>query len=423
MEKGKVSNDVLLAQQYIDRGEFNNVVDSELRKYLTALRIGEDGSPKSTKTIKNRIFGLCRFFKYQKNIPSSKDITKEHILEFVSKLMDEGVARTTIANYKVTLRIYFTWLYQTDETPKMVAWIKKEKTQSLIDPSKLWYPNEIKQLVSVCKHPRDKALLMGLYESGARKSEFIGLKIKDIHFDNQQMKISVNGKTGKRNISLIDSIPYIRLWYENHPCKNDMDAYFFVNFSSGDYKPLGESSVNDILNDASKKAGFSKRIYPHLFRHSRLTWLAQECGFNERDLRIFAGWSKTSDMPNTYLHYGEEEVHKKLRIASGIEERKEDTEQKEALKPIKCPRCERINPADSHFCNCGQALTQKACLNLDKAKQYEEELIVGLMTKDRSELPSSITNPNEIYYELLKKDPVMIDTIQKLYNIVKEVNG
>jgi hypothetical protein len=56
MEKGKVSNDVLLAQQYIDRGEFNNVVDSELRKYLTALRIGEDGSPKSTKTIKNQNF-------------------------------------------------------------------------------------------------------------------------------------------------------------------------------------------------------------------------------------------------------------------------------------------------------------------------------------------------------------------------------
>jgi ribosomal protein L40E len=99
-----------------------------------------------------------------------------------------------------------------------------------------------------------------------------------------------------------------------------------------------------------------------LLRHSRLTWLAQKDGFNERDLRIFAGWSATSDMPDTYLHYGEEEVDKKLRKIKGLQSDKESEKEvieRRILEPRICPRCKIKNPATALYCNCGMGLDIK----------------------------------------------------------------
>jgi len=64
-------------------------------------------------------------------------------------------------------------------------------------------------MVEICENARDKALVSGLYESGVRISEWLGVKIKDIIFDDYGAKIKVTGKTGTRQIRLIDSVPYL----------------------------------------------------------------------------------------------------------------------------------------------------------------------------------------------------------------------
>jgi integrase/recombinase XerD len=212
----------------------------------------------------------------------------------------------------------------------------------------------------VSVNSRDKFLISGLYESGCRVSEWLNIKLKDIVFDESGAKIKVSGKTGQRNIRLIDSVPYLHELISNHPFKHDAEQFLFISFASNVYgHVLKMGTVGTRLRTYSKRAGIQKKIYPHLLRHSRLTWLAQNEGFNERDLRIFAGWSSTSDMPNTYLHYGEEEVDKKLRKAKGIYSEKEtklDKFERKALTPRECPRCNRINPATALYCNCGMVL-------------------------------------------------------------------
>ena len=56
-------------------------------------------------------------------------------------------------------------------------------------------------------------------------------------------------------------------------------------------------------------------------------------------------------------------------MKQGILDKKEDDEkikQKEAMRPIICPKCSKINPAGSLYCNCGM------CLNYDESTKIEE---------------------------------------------------
>ena len=45
--------------------------------------------------------------------------------------------------------------------------------------------------------------------------------------NKQYAEILVSGKTGSRHIPLINSIPYLKDWLEDHPEKNNANAYLF----------------------------------------------------------------------------------------------------------------------------------------------------------------------------------------------------
>ncbi len=146
-------------------------------------------------------------------------------------------------------------------------------------------------MIKIADRFRDKAMIMGLYESACRISEFIGIKIKDVMFDNSGCRIRVSGKTGPRNIRLIDSAPYFLKWLEEHPYKSDSEKYLFINFATNFYgEQLNDRTLRKKIKTLAKRAGIRKNVFPHLFRHSRLTWLAQNESFNEAHLKIFAGW-------------------------------------------------------------------------------------------------------------------------------------
>ena len=64
----------------------------------------------------------------------------------------------------------------------------------------------------------------------ARPHEILDLKIKDIVFkqvnNKQYAEVLVNGKTGTRYLPLIDSLPYVKEWLDEHPQRSNKNAYF-----------------------------------------------------------------------------------------------------------------------------------------------------------------------------------------------------
>ncbi|MEK6974529.1 MAG: hypothetical protein AABW41_04820 [Nanoarchaeota archaeon] len=87
--------------------------------------------------------------------------------------------------------------------------------------------------------------------------------------------INVNGKTGSRKIRIISSTQYLATWLENHPLKNDSNSPLWVNLGSRNFNKLMKyPAAVKILRTLFKKCDINKRHNPHLFRHSRATYLA-----------------------------------------------------------------------------------------------------------------------------------------------------
>jgi hypothetical protein len=234
---------------------------------------------------------------------------------------------------------------------------------------------------------------MVLWDSAARKGELLNINIGHIQLDKYGATVIVDGKTGKRRIRLIDSVPDLQLWLNIHPLRDDPNAPLLVTDRkyNGNYRRLSEQTVNNILNSLSDKVEIKKNVYPHAFRHGRLTYLAKE-GFNEMELRIFAGWTKESGMPATYLHLSGADIEKKILQKNGIIE--DDTkEREERLKPIDCPRCKTRNPVGAKYCmTCSLVLDHLTAL-------HEEDLDNSLKAR-------------------LRKDP---EKVEELLNILKDI--
>ncbi|KCZ71398.1 site-specific recombinase XerD [Candidatus Methanoperedens nitroreducens] len=95
-------------------------------------------------------------------------------------------------------------------------------------PEDMLSEEEIEKMISACEHPRDRALVACLYESGGRISEIGNLKIKHIKFDQYGAVLMVGGKTGMCRVRIIFSSPYLATWLENHPFRMEPEAFVWV---------------------------------------------------------------------------------------------------------------------------------------------------------------------------------------------------
>jgi len=138
----------------------------------------------------------------------------------------------TKSTYKVMLKRFFKWLHGDKSYPDVVSWIKcKPKKGECILPSNndLLNEEEVSQLIRAAYHPRDKAFVSLLYESGCRIGELGTLRFRDVHIDEYGAILDVNGKTGQRTVRVISSTPYLVTWMQNHPRKDDAHAPLWVS--------------------------------------------------------------------------------------------------------------------------------------------------------------------------------------------------
>jgi len=312
-----------------------------------------------------------------------KKMNKEDIERYFSSLKD--LKQSTWTTKGAFVKAFFKWLSGTDEYPSNVKWIKttmKNKNHKL--PTDLLTKKEIKAMVDAADMPMEKAFIMVLYESACRIGEILNLKIKDVAIDQYGSVIVVDGKTGMRRIRLIESSPDLTLWINNHPKKQDREAPLFIYLIEHNHhevygKGVNHHAVQCIIKRLSNRAGITKHIHPHLFRHSRLTELARD--FSESELKIMAGWTGSSNMAGVYIHLNDGDIEKKLLKKNGLINQVDDPD-KDTLKPKNCPRCKEKNPNTATFCYvCGMALDVKPGIEIEvipKEPQTDNVLSKGL---------------------------------------------
>jgi len=118
----------------------------------------------------------------------------------------------------------------------------------------------------------------------------------------------------------------------------------------------------------AKRAGIKKRIYPHLFRHTRATRLLAKVP--ESIGAKYMGWVNGSKMVGVYVHLSSEDVDEAILKLHGIKTSGNGND----LEVIRCPRCTMINPTSSRFCSrCGLPLTEDVVLELEDWEKRKAE--------------------------------------------------
>jgi hypothetical protein len=128
----------------------------------------------------------------------------------------------------------------------------------------------------------------------------------------------------------------------------------------------------------AKRAKIQKRVFPHLFRHSRLTELAKY--MTEQELKVYAGWRPNSDMAQTYVHLSGADIDNKILAINGI--KSDENKRLPTIPTLKCYRCGEFNNVGNKFCwKCNAPLTQETIEKIEIVKKIVSEVTMFIFEK------------------------------------------
>jgi site-specific recombinase XerD len=279
---------------------------------------------RSVKTVENYDRYITRFFIFAK-VSSPSHIKETTVREFRLHLnRQEGVAGTmkhkTQNYYLIAIRAFLKFLRKRNieslnperiELAKVGArdldLLSAEELSRLLNSPKT---NTLQGL-------RDKAILELLFSTGLRVSELCGL---DRDIDLSRDEFSVRGKGEKVRVVFLS--PAAKQAIKNYLDKRaDLDDALFVQMGrnsksknpSADGLRLTARSVERTLKQYATKAGITRKVTPHVIRHSFATDLLEN-GADLRSVQALLGHSNITTT-QVYTHVTDKhlrEIHKKF---------------------------------------------------------------------------------------------------------------
>ena len=396
----------------LENEPFNGEIKTTIKKFVNDLKIKENISEI------RRINYVQRLRKIASWIPDSfLDPTEESMDEVLKQLYDNDYSDWTRDTYVTMLKKFYRWKLK--ELPDFVKNMKIRIKENGKEVDDLLTSQDVTALIENSKNARDRALFSVLYDSGCRIGELINMRIKDLGFDEFGALLRVTGKTGFRQVRIVgNSIAYLRAWLDNHPLRNDTNAFLFCNLSDNILgRSLTYADVYSIIRHTTKRAGIKKRIHPHLFRHTRATILASKV--TEAPLESQMGWVHGSRQTRTYVHLSLRDQDNAILKAYGIKAPENETIQED--KPKECPRCHTLNPSDAQYCrNCWMPFDVKIALDMEEKEKKtiealkQSDIVDPLVKKLIEDAPE--TAKLQLLVSLLQeivKDPEKVKKLQK----------
>ena len=325
----------------------------------------------NSRTIIRDIYTLKLFLETLGN-KHYKKATKEDLEEIFTRIERGGYSESTKEKIRASAKTFYRYLLGEDVYyPKQVAWIKVKKKSKPKLPEILT-EQEVKRMIQATSNLRDKAIIALLFDAGIRIGELTNLKVKDVDLTGEPGHIIVDGKTGMRKIPIFFSAPYIARYIDNSNKRDPNDSLFLTigTWINTGY-PINSGGISKMLKFVGKKAGIEKRIYPHLFRHSRASFYANK--MTEQQLKVFFGWVGDSKMAATYVHLSGRDIDNAASQANGKMINVEETRPK--LISTECPRCHEINTITALHCSrCGAAMEINTVIKERELESRAEEL-------------------------------------------------
>ncbi len=248
--------------------------------YETFLRLEKSLSQNSVSAYVNDINKLITFIEEHYPATSPDTVKLVQLRKFVEWMNEKGVSPRTQARTISGIKSYYKFLLIEEvvendpttllESPKIGRKLPDVLTDAeinrLIDSVDLNKPEGL----------RNKAILETLYCCGLRVSELVSLRVSNLHFEQEFIKISGKGEKerlvpiSKRAINEIKK--YIVGYRKKMKIDKQSENILFLNRRG---KKLSRVMIFTIIKNLAEKIKLEKSISPHTFRHSFASALVQ----------------------------------------------------------------------------------------------------------------------------------------------------
>lgn len=281
-----------------------------VKEYLTVLRFEKNLSDNTIEAYKNDLRKFLSFISDQ-DISDLNEITPVLISKYFEFERKKGIDSSTTARYMSSIKGFFNYLedseyVQKNPTEKLSSVKKSRKLPSVlsfVEIDKILNSPDTTDILGL----RDKAILELFYSSGLRVSELINIKINDLFFSDEVIRVL--GKGSKERIVPVGSsavswvTEYLKRSRPSLENRVKSQNYVFLNRRGS---KLSRMWIWKIVNYYAKEAGITKEIHPHTFRHSFATHLL-EGGADLRSVQEMLGHADISTT-QIYTHVDREYI-------------------------------------------------------------------------------------------------------------------
>ncbi|MDC9723059.1 MAG: tyrosine-type recombinase/integrase [Urechidicola sp.] len=249
-----------------------------ITSFLEYLSLEKKYSEHTIIAYQNDLKSFQQFCKLNYDNDNLVDVNYSQIRSWIVNLVDSDVTNRTVNRKVSSLNTFYKYLQKTKQLEKNPLINHKALKVS----KRVQVPFSEKEIISVIniineesdfKSLRNKLIVELFYSTGIRRNELINIKVQDVDFFNNSLKVL--GKRNKERIvpllpSVKDSIQiYLK---ERNLIVDNSDALFMTDKKKKLYPTLVYRIINEYFSTVSSKVKKS----PHVLRHSFATHLLNE---------------------------------------------------------------------------------------------------------------------------------------------------
>lgn len=232
-------------------------------------------------------------FMHYFSVTDLAEVTSDEINAYLLEMINKWNITTSEQNQRINAIKFFYEKVLRKE--RHVYEIERPRKERLL-PGVL-SKTEVRAIIRATENIKHKTIISVIYSCGLRRKESIDLKVKDI--DSKRMMIKIIGAKGKKDryVQLSDGLlNLLRQYYKEYKPK----VWLFEGQKGGQY---AAESITSLLKAAAIKAGITKRVHPHMLRHSFATHQLEQ-GI---DIRFIQSWLGHESVKTTqrYTHVSE----------------------------------------------------------------------------------------------------------------------
>ena len=272
----------------LNKNESKLSVTEIMRNFLFHCQFEKNLNSKTLSAYTTDIEQFVAFVKGTEDELNFKCMSKETLKSYLQKI--SHLKPKTVKRKVASLKAMLNFLeYEDDDYVNPFRKIKIRLKEPSLLPSVMTL-SEVKKILNVMylersqnqhmesytykAQTRNLSIVEVLFSTGMRVSEVCNLNFEDINLKNGAIKVF--GKGSKERIIQIcqqETLSIIKTYYQYHKQEIKLGFPFFINRLG---QRVSSQSVRLMIRSYVKKAGLSKRITPHTFRHTFATLLLEE---------------------------------------------------------------------------------------------------------------------------------------------------